>query len=82
MPSNERDDSSPTVDESPDNWGDINDELREFMGSDDESDAESVKGEAETLKTPPSQRKRKRDALEEAAENAEQPRCGSAPSCC
>jgi RNA polymerase II subunit A C-terminal domain phosphatase len=73
MPTNERDDSSPTADESPDNWGDINDELREFMGSDDESDAESVKSEVETLKTPPSQRKRKRDALEEAGENAEQP---------
>jgi RNA polymerase II subunit A-like phosphatase len=63
LPSNDRADSSPTAEESPDNWGSINDELREFMGSDDESDAESVK--SETLKTPPSARKRKRDALEE-----------------
>lgn len=68
-PSKGRSDSSPTAEESPDNWGSINDELAEFMGSDDESDAESVKSEIETLKTPPSQRKRKRD--EDAEKNGE-----------
>ena len=72
-PTNDREDGSPTADESPDNWGDINDELRDFLGSDDESDAESVKSEVESLKTPSSQRKRKHDVLEEAVENAEQP---------
>lgn len=75
MPSMERADSSPTAEENPDNWGDINDELREFMGSDDESDVESV--QSETLKTPPSQRKRKRDAEEndpDGEDNGAQPK--------
>ena len=65
LPSKDRADSSPTAEESPDNWASINDEMREFLGSDDESDAESIKSEA--LKTPPSQRKRKRDELGQSA---------------
>ena len=68
MPSNARADSSPTEQESPDYWEDIRDELNDFLGSDvdDESDSESVRSEGTTasLKTPPSQRKRKRDAEE------------------
>ena len=66
LPTQERADSSPTAAESPDNWASINDEMREFLGSDDESDAESSK--SESLKTPPSERKRKRDAVEEDGE--------------
>jgi RNA polymerase II subunit A-like phosphatase len=70
LPSKDRADSSPTTEESPDNWASINDEMREFLGSDDESDAESVK--SESLKTPPSERKRKRDALEEDGEQQDE----------
>ena len=68
LPSEDRADSSPTEKEEPDYWADINDELDEFLGSDveDESDTESVKSHSTAgLKTPPSQRKRKRDALED-----------------
>ena len=68
LPSKERADGSPTEEESPDYWADINDELDAFLGSDaeDDSDAESVKSEAAIrLKTPPSAKKRKRDAEED-----------------
>jgi RNA polymerase II subunit A C-terminal domain phosphatase len=64
MPTKNRADSSPTEEESPDYWADINDEVDAFLGSDvdDDSDAESVKSESNNqLKTPPSARKRKRD---------------------
>ena len=68
LPSKGRADSSPTTEESPDYWEDIRDEVDDFLGSevDDESDTESVKSESSVaLKQPPSQTKRKRDALEE-----------------
>ena len=68
LPSKDRADSSPTQEENPDYWEDIRDELDDFLGSeaDDDSDTESMKSESPTgLKTPPSQRKRKRDAIEE-----------------
>ncbi|KAK3047469.1 CTD phosphatase Fcp1 [Extremus antarcticus] len=71
MPSMDRADSSPTEQEEPDYWADINDELDAFMGSDadDDSDAESVKSDSTAgLKTPPSARKRKRDAESEQGE--------------
>ncbi|KAF1818470.1 uncharacterized protein K489DRAFT_364866 [Dissoconium aciculare CBS 342.82] len=45
-PTDERNDSSPTVTEHAEDWGNIDDELAEFLGSDmddDESDAESVR---------------------------------------
>lgn len=81
LPTVDRADSSPTEQESPDYWGDINDELADFMGSDveDDSDSESVRSEKSTtstsqqqkLKTPPSARKRKRDAEAEPVESGE-----------
>lgn len=66
-PSLERKDSSPTEAETADIWGDVDEEFAEFMGSDleDESDSESTKSDgtdaAQSLKTPPSHRKRKSD---------------------
>ena len=69
-PTVQREDSSPTDKEEVEDWGVINDELDEFLGSDTDgaSDTESVRSEFTGLgddvpKTPPSQRKRKRNAL-------------------
>lgn len=58
---------SPTGTEKPEDWEGINDELAEFLGSDadDDSDTESVRSDRSGLKTPPSQRKRKRDAQDD-----------------
>lgn len=61
-----RQDSSPTETEAADDWDEMNAELEEFLGSDNESGSES---ESEgtgmsSLKTPPSQRKRKSDERE------------------
>lgn len=58
---------SPTETEGAQDWEGINDELAEFLGSDadDDSDTESVRSERSGLRTPPSQRKRKRDALDD-----------------
>jgi RNA polymerase II subunit A-like phosphatase len=69
MPTKERADSSPTQEESPDYWADIQDELADFLGSDvdEDSDAESVRGDG--LKTPPSARKRKRDVEDDGTED-------------
>lgn len=65
-PTMERKDSSPTEEEQNEDWGSIMDEVDEFMGSEaEDSDTESVRTAttgSEGLKTPPSQRKRKRDA--------------------
>ena len=60
---------SPTETERPEDWEGINDELAEFLGSDadDDSDTESVRSERSELKTPPSQRKRKREAQDDGA---------------
>ncbi|KAF2487463.1 hypothetical protein BDY17DRAFT_274272 [Neohortaea acidophila] len=46
MPSEERADSSPTEEEVPDYWGDINDELADFLGSeaDDDDDEDGGSG--------------------------------------
>ena len=73
----ERKDSSPTEEESVENWGAINNELAEFLGSDvdDDSDSESARSERsraeqQALKTPPSQRKRKRDGEEDEEADA------------
>lgn len=67
MPSLSRADSSPTENESPDYWGEIDDEFAEFMGSEaeDDSDAESIRSTG--TRTPPSARKRKREAGEAQA---------------
>ena len=71
LPSLDRADSSPTDQESPENWEVIRGELEDFLGSDadDESDTESTRSELSSvdLRTPPSQRKRKRDAVEDEA---------------
>lgn len=72
MPSHSRADSSPTEEESPDYWADIDDEFADFMGSDvdEDSDAESIKSDRSTAQdTTPGGRKRKRDAVN--SENAE-----------
>lgn len=60
---------SPTETERPEDWEGINDELAEFLGSDadDDSDTESLRSDRSGLKTPPSQRKRKRDAQDDGA---------------
>jgi len=67
-PSLDRKDSSPTETEREENWDDIMNEVDDFLGSEaDESDTESVRTDVSVVsdgtKTPPSQRKRKRDAL-------------------
>ena len=69
----DRKDSSPTEQESPDYWADINDELDDFLGSDaDDSDAEASQGEDSlALRTSPSGKKRKRDAEGEAGDEEE-----------
>ncbi|KAK3709941.1 CTD phosphatase Fcp1 [Vermiconidia calcicola] len=80
LPSISRSDSSPTEEESPDYWADINDELDAFLGSDadDDSEAESVQSDStDRLKTPPSARKRKRDAEHESGEDADEGSEGS-----
>nr|POE93651.1 rna polymerase ii subunit a c-terminal domain phosphatase [Quercus suber] len=61
-PKDERQDGSPTEAEQPDYWGDLNDELKDELGSDwddDESDSELSEG----VRTPSGAKKRKRDAL-------------------
>lgn len=58
---------SPVETEKAEDWEGINDELAEFLGSDldDDSDTETVRSDRSGLKTPPSQRKRKRDVQDE-----------------
>ncbi|RMX98569.1 hypothetical protein D0867_12393 [Hortaea werneckii] len=74
-PSSARKDSSPTATEQEENWGDIDDELKEFLGSDAEdiSDTESVRTDSsasEGTRTPSSsQKKRKRDPSTARSEN-------------
>lgn len=85
-PSLDREDSSPTETELNENWDDINNELDEFLGSEaEESDmeSESIKSESTTgLKTPPSQRKRKReeDVAEVDGTDADESDTGDAES--
>lgn len=77
MPTVERSNSSPTQEESPDYWADMNDELAEFLdedGIDLDSDTESVGSEVSTtlrMKTPPNAIKRKRDTDAEESESAD-----------
>lgn len=63
-PTLDRQDSSPTVEEAPDDWADYDAEIAEFMdGEDFDTDAEDSGSErtedGDTPETPPSQRKRK-----------------------
>ncbi|KAK5115177.1 hypothetical protein LTR85_009935 [Meristemomyces frigidus] len=72
-PTIERKDSSPTEEEHGEDWDSLNQELDEFMGSEaDDSDTESVATAtaSDGIKTPPSQRKRKRDALVDGGEES------------
>ena len=68
-PSIQREDSSPTDLEVIEDWGDIDDELKDFLGSEaeDESDNESeLTGSASGERTPSGQRKRKRNVVSDA----------------
>ncbi|KAK4548741.1 hypothetical protein LTR36_008514 [Oleoguttula mirabilis] len=70
-PDDQRKDSSPTEEERDEDWGSIMNEVDEFMGSEaDDSDTESVRTAtaSDGTKTPPSQRKRKRDAVVDGGE--------------
>lgn len=67
-PTVERKDNSPVGKEQEEDWSTIRDEIDDFLGSEaDESDTESVRSDSTLVvdgtKTPPSQRKRKRDVL-------------------
>lgn len=62
-PKDERENGSPTETEQPDYWGDLNDELKDELGSDWDDDEESESERSEAAATPSSQKKRKRDAL-------------------
>nr|OQO30288.1 hypothetical protein B0A51_03114 [Rachicladosporium sp. CCFEE 5018] len=60
-PSLDRADSSPTLTEAPEDWGSIDDELNEFLGSDaDDSETESVLSIRSADSPPSSSKKRKR----------------------
>ncbi|KAK6439540.1 CTD phosphatase Fcp1 [Oleoguttula sp. CCFEE 5521] len=60
-PSLDRADSSPTLTEAPEDWGSIEDELNEFLGSDaDDSETESVLSIRSADSPPSSGKKRKR----------------------
>ncbi|KAF2720943.1 hypothetical protein K431DRAFT_285210 [Polychaeton citri CBS 116435] len=70
----ERDDSSPIDSEKQEDWGEINEELAEFLGSDlddtSDSEAESTTSAKSSAgrRTPSSEKKRKRDALADGDE--------------